>query len=90
MRRNLKMVPVVDDDGNELYAIPRQDAVEHIKNGVAFSVFNRAIRFLKCGPRSTSEHLSGALNTSDMEALAGARTMSSERRARIAECGGAR
>lgn len=82
MRRNLKTIPVLDSDGNQLYTIPREAAVQYIRNGLAHAVFNKAIRFLEPASGPAFERFSGALNASDMEALANG-SMSVGRRERL-------
>ena len=82
MRRNIKAVPVLDQDGNQLYTIPRIDASSFVSTGLAFVVDNRAIRFLDKGPKKSCPTAS-ALGVADMEGLAGAETISPQRKERF-------
>ena len=77
MRRNLKVVPVVDAQGNKLYELDRTTAAEHIKQGLALSVKGKAIR-MKSARLSPS-----ALGVVDAEALAGIRPMSARQSERL-------
>jgi hypothetical protein len=82
MRPNIKKVPVVDERGNELYTVPREDAVSFIAGGLAHSVNGRSIRFLDT-KRPRSQPTSSALGLADVEALVKATRMSERRRERL-------
>jgi hypothetical protein len=61
LRRNLKKVPVVDDDGNVLYDVDRQTAIDLIKSNQALSVKGRAIRMQVNHVATTGEVRCGSI-----------------------------
>src|ERR1700744_6508815 len=66
------MVPVVDIDGNELYNVPRESAIDCIMSGRAHSVKGRAIRMLDQASAFGSHPSSCALGVHDVNVLIGA------------------